>query len=349
MKGKMLILLAVICSLSSCVKEELIGPSEKEGLPVTIGVSLSALEATTKADTKSSATGDEATINDGFILVFKKADVNADPNECIGYAKVESTDDIKGEGVTVNTITGHVRLVGIANADENLSQKLVEAFAGTTKSNYAALKAMTSSQLLDDPKNLIKVGTKEVELTLASTNEKIEIEVAHLVARVIINMTPKGGDGENWKFEMSEYTVDAICTQSELLLSEYVKGASYSYNTKQNHTGNKLSPSDVSGNQLSFYSYEKETSGYPIRVKVKGNLVRTDEGHSESIPKEYSFDLNPVERDQSVTNGFVHGYAYVITGNIDAKKPGISLVVKVVPLVKVPLDVDYGKGESWND
>lgn len=347
MKGKMLILLAVICSLSSCVKEELIGPSEKEGLPVTIGVSMSALEATTKADTKSSATDDEATINDGFILVFKKADVNADPNECIGYAKVEPTDDIKGEGVTVNTITGHVRFVGIANADGDLSQKLVDAFAGTTKGDYAALKAMTSSQLLDDPTKLIKVGTKDEELKLPPTNEKINIEVVQLVARVIINMTPKGEDGENWKFEMSEYSVAAICTQSELLLSEYVRDASYSYNTKQNHTG-KLLSSGVPGNQLSFYSYEKETSKSPISVKVKGNLVRTDEGHFESIPKEYSFDLNPVEKDLSVTNGFVHGYAYVITGNIEAKKPGISLLVKVVPMNEVPLNVGYGGNETWN-
>lgn len=338
----MLILLAVICSLSSCVKEELIGPSEKEGLPVTIGVSMSALEATTKADTKSSATDDEATINDGFILVFKKADVGADPNECIGYAKVESSDDIKGEGVTVNTITGHVRFVGIANADENLSQKLVTAFAGTTKGDYAALKAMTSSQLLDDPTKLIKVGTKDEELKLPPTNEKIEIEVAHLAARV--DFTVKSvSDG--WTIKIKDGTtpvISKVCVASDVLLGKYA-ATNYSYNSQSKISTASEIWLNENRDSFTFYTYEKNSA-----IEISMDVTFTRDG--KSIEKTITASLTPkADKAGSVTNGFVHGYRYIVTGNVTPAQTDIELLIKMIPWTVKKVNVDYGKPEWDND
>lgn len=331
----MLILLAVICSLSSCVKEELIGPSEKEGLPVTIGVSMSALEATTKADTKSSATDDEARINDGFILVFKKADVNADPNECIGYAKVEPTDDIKGEGVTVNTITGHVRFVGIANADENLSQKLITAFAGTTKGNYAALKAMTSSQVLDDPTKLIKVGTKDEELKLPPTNEKINIEVVQLVARVDFTVPSITTNAGVWRFNISSYTVTSVCKESDLIIENGGKNGREDviYDIK-----NK----EVANNKVLFYTYQ---TSKVIKLSVTGQLV--NESTNETKSQTYSVDLKPQANLGHLTDGFVHGWAYNIEGKINVQNSTLTVVITVRKWDNCEVDVDYGDYDKY--
>lgn len=341
MKGKMFILLfAVICSFTACVKEELIDPSEGEDITITAALSAEAIQTkVTKAgEGESLLTDDEKILNKTLVIVFK----SGDSGSCIGFA--EGT----GNSLSVKTKIGAVTMVAIANAEDALLQDLRNQKSTLT---YSTLKAKLTQQLLTSSNNLIKVKVLNTTLKHEDNGKNFPIELIHLPARIEINMNITGDGQEIWKLELTGYEVTQLCTQSTLVLPEVYNSGSYSYNTNQNHTG-KISSSSVSDSKLTFYSYEKETTQKPVKVTIKGTLVSVDSSGNtlETIPnKEYKFDLDPKVGGLSVTKGIVHGYAYIVTGNIDAKKPGISLVVKVVPLVKVPLDVDYGKDESWKD
>ena len=326
----MLILLAVICSLSSCVKEELIGPSEKEGLPVTIGVSMSALEATTKADTKSSATDDEATIGNRLVMVFKKTGTAY--TTCAGFKYSDTDGDL-----TVATTTGEVLFVGIANVDDKLKSELENVYSNGSLT-YSLLSSKVTSQILSNPKSLIKIGVKEMSLEL--TTSSIEIEVAQLTARV--DFIVKATNGWSATVDRTKIVVNGVCTSSDLLLAEYSK-EDYTYNSQTTTGTGSIVNFDTPTNTMTFYTYEKnKDSELSVSVTVDLSYDKLT-----IIGKTYTAILKPEIEGMSVTQGFIHGYHYIVTGTITSPTK-MELTVKVIDWDGKDVNVNYG-GDSYRE
>lgn len=112
MKGKILILLIIVCGFTSCSREELIGPSGQNGEDITISASL--LVETIQTKSGSLITDQEKTLQNTLVMVFKK-DKFGKLHDCIGWAT-----GIGNESVLVKTKIGSVKFVAIANAEVSL-------------------------------------------------------------------------------------------------------------------------------------------------------------------------------------------------------------------------------------
>lgn len=165
----------------------------------------------------------------------------------------------------------------------------------------------------------------------------------HLPARVDIKITVTDKAGGNWEFVPAQYSVDKIRSASDLILI----GGSLPPGVSNTQIAVTSLPARSAVNGISFYTYEKATRSEPLIVEISGSLNNLDGNSSEN--KTYTLPINPIyDGVDSKTNGIVHGYAYLVTGKIDATLPGITIDIKVVPMQKLQVDVDYGKGETWD-
>lgn len=328
MKGKMLILLAVICSFTACVKEELVGPSEGEDITITASLSTEAIQS--KA-TEAGST-EEKTMTKGIILVFWQA--GGDDAACIGVAETTPSNEGKTMSAKVKTKIGKVRFVAVGNAEE----KLQSALKGIT--TYGGLKSLITEQQLKEANNLIKVG--EYGVTLDHSTTQVQFSVYQIPAFVKLTLGLKKPES-GWSYSILNsgsnlVSVSEMAKNSPLMLEKYNEdnSSSYIYSTNQVFGTADLT---VGEKVLSFYTYEKKTANAPLKLEIPVSLQKGVT--SKTII--YKLDLNPVESGDSKTNGIVHGYYYDVQAKIDPKDPEIDLEVTVKSWEICNVEVNYGK------
>lgn len=332
MKGKMLILLAVICSFTACVKEELIGPSEGEDITITAALSTETIQS--KATATVPGNDDEKTMTKGVILVFWQA--GGDEAACIGVAETTASADGKTMLANVKTKIGAVRFVAVANAEDDLQAKLKNV------KKYSDLKILITQQQLANPKNLIKVGESMKTLTHETT--KVNFTVYQLPAFVKLTLSLKKPES-GWIYSILKngsdvVSVSEISKQSPLILGEYDESgvSAYTYSTNTVYGTADFTVND-NGDELGFYTYEKNTNGAPIVLKIPV-LLKKSGGSTKTVM--YTLNLNPVKGGDSKTDGIIHGYYYDVQAKIDPKDPEIDLVVTVKSFQVCEVEVNYG-------
>lgn len=154
----------------------------------SISVRMMTEEVSTKADTQS-----EKLISNYVIAVFEKKS-----GERVGYASGTAdggsldTPIVKG----INTKAGIVKVIVVANVDN------VNDFDNLY--TYGQFSTKTVGNLT----NLTKVGIKD-DVTLSATENKLEVELMQLTARVNVTLNEPevtGGNGVTVNFKAYRYT-----------------------------------------------------------------------------------------------------------------------------------------------
>lgn len=179
------------------------------------------------------------------------------------------------------------------------------------------------------------MGTKDEELKLPPTNEKINIEVVQLVARVDFTVPSITTNAGVWRFNISSYTVTSVCKESDLIIENGGKNGREDviYDIK-----NK----EVANNKVLFYTYQ---TSKVIKLSVTGQLV--NESTNETKSQTYSVDLKPQANLGHLTDGFVHGWAYNIEGKINVQNSTLTVVITVRKWDNCEVDVDYGDYDKY--
>ena len=338
MKGKMLILFAVICSFTACVKEELIGPSGGEDITITASLMTEVI----RSKALEAGSSEEKTMNNAVVLVFPQTSTGtvADDAVCIGAAEAQKGENTEMLTAKVKTKIGNVRFIAVANAEAALLARLKGA--QTSKMTYSSLKTEITKQQLAVPENLVKVGEKSASLTNVAnggitSTPPIEITLYQIPARVVVTVSLKN-ESSGWTFDLVEgATVVGVSPQSPLILKSYDENnpSQYGFAVNPVSTSAQFTLRDK---VLSFYTYEKNTADAPVVLTIpvkaaKGALTRE---------LTYTLNLDPKAGGLSKTNGIIHGYYYDVQATIDPKDPEMNLTVTVASWIIKEVDVNYG-------
>lgn len=321
MKTKTLLTAAflAVSLLPSCVREELaISPGHGEEIDISLALQMGDILVSKAIGDEERpytyAKPEELHISHCVVAVFKLNNgMPGDLLDCkevlapgLGSTTVNDTLAYRVSGIRAKT--GDVRVLVIANS----------ALDYSTMKNYADFKRaieQTSFTPAFNPEALVKVGYKDLTLTMAHGKTDIVVPLMQLAARVDLDfVAPKTPGGKNkWGIRIKSVRIQNIQSQTFVILESVnplaLKPLIPSWTKAINQTV-------TDKYKLTFYTYEKKwyaDSRDPeaLRVDVDIDYVKIDTQTSVQS-KSYQLWINPhTSMPGCTTDGLLHGRLYM--------------------------------------
>lgn len=282
---------ALLCS--SCQDEEMIKQSGvKEGIPVTIDLTFSAVVPKQETVGTRAERNPENNVNDLYVLIFNrrtgalKGGVHFFSGEDFINNQSYPTEETLEGTIDISTISGESVIYAIANAQESPSEynlggdtsiqsvkdidDLQQICVELRRRNSTALNRIGETRYLMSGCLSCNIGT-DGSITPVEENEDAKVKLYRTDSR--INFTIQAGEGSNCdNFTLLSYQVCKIPSKTSLVALKDANGNQINYDNEtelsDNYWDTESGLQPLEGNTLSFYVPEN------IKMAKNSNCTR---------------------------------------------------------------------------